>query len=263
MSVVVLTNTGGRPEAFDLCVEHMRRQCYTGEVTWIVAHDVDMPELAATQAMPSNWRVVPVRAPWTWRVGQNTQAQLLALGIRRAKASGAGELPLLIVEDDDYYPPQYLRRMTDAMRRVDAAFGVVGYARACYYNVGVLMYREMRNMHHASLCESGVIGRAVDEFLGICDARAKQRGNNGFIDIELWARANARHRGAHLMSGRPGTRPIGMKGLPGRAGIGSVHRVSGIWRPDPDGDWLRSHIGDEIASRYRRFAEVAHGRKPH
>jgi hypothetical protein len=257
--MIIVTPTGGRPEAFALCVGHMIRQTYVGEVDWVITHDVDMPELSATDVLPSHWRVHPVRAPWTWVAGMSTQAALLALGLRRAMEHGAGARPVLIVEDDDYYPPQYLVSMADAARKVWPECAAVGYMRAWYYNVRARCWKAMHNIAHASLCETAVIGRAVHELLRICDERARNPLRKGFIDIDLWHRMHQMHRKgiAYLMDRVPGARPIGIKGMPGRPGIGSGHRPSGRWTPDHDLSWLRQHIGAEDAEAYRRYGTEA------
>jgi hypothetical protein len=233
----------------------MIRQTYIGKVDWIIAHDVDMPELSATDVLPSNWRVHPVRAPWTWTEGMNTQAALMALGLRRAMEHGAEQRPVLIVEDDDYYPKQYLVSMEDGFRKVRPECAAVGYMRAWYYDVRARTWKAMYNIAHASLCETGVIGRAVHELLRICDERARHPHRKGFIDIDLWNRMHQMYRKGivYLMDQVPGARPIGIKGMPGRAGVGSGDRPNGGWTPDHDLAWLRRHIGDEDAEAYRRF----------
>jgi hypothetical protein len=257
--MIVVTPTGGRPEAFEFCVAYMVRQTYIGDVDWIIAHDIDMPELSATAIMPTNWRVHPVRAPWTWAEGMNTQAALMALGLRRAMEHGAGQRPVLIVEDDDFYPKQYLRRMADAFRRVSPACGAVGYIRTTYYNVHNRTWRAMHNHQHASLCETGVIGSAVDMLLRICDQRARNPHRKGFLDIDLWAGVHQVRRkdAVHFMEAKPGLRPVGIKGMPGRPGIGSGHRPNGKWTADHDLTWLREHIGFADAEAYRRFGKGA------
>jgi hypothetical protein len=41
---------------------------------------------------------------------------------------------------------------------------------------------------------------------------------------------------------------VGIKGLPGRAGLGVGHRPGTGWTPDPDFVRLRSWIGDDVDS---------------
>ena len=258
--MIVVTNTGGRPEALALCARWMTRQTYAGRVRWIVAHDIDLTdaEREALGAASARWEVETIRASWTWQRGRVTQAALLGLALRRARECVAHGEPVAIVEDDDYYPANYLRDVFGVAANCDPRFAVVGFRHATYYNVRHRMYRHMRNADHASLCETAVVGAALDVLMSICAARAASRDRSTFIDIELWARAGARKRHAEpvtmLGEGRPGTdRPLGIKGMPGRSGIGSGHAPGRNWARDPDGAWLAAAIGGD-ALEYRRFA---------
>lgn len=258
--MIVVTNTGGRPDALALCARWMARQTIGGPVSWIVAHDVDLTdaEREALDAMPAHWRVETIRADWTWRPGRITQAALLRLALRRARDVMAHGEPVAIVEDDDYYPARYLADIAEMAARCDPRYAVVGYSLATYYNVRHRMYRHMRNVSHASLCESAVVGEAVDMLMDICATRERSSDRKAFIDIEMWARARASKPHAEPMAmlceGAPGRdRPIGMKGLPGRGGIGSGHAPGRNWGRDPSLAWLRAAIGVD-AEHYARFA---------
>ena len=65
--------------------------------------------------------------------------------------------------------------------------------------------------------------------------RACQPGKE-FIDIKLWRG----HRDAILFGGH---RVVGIKGMPGRGGIGMGHKPGFSGQRDPKGELLRQWIG--------------------
>jgi hypothetical protein len=199
----------------------MARQTHQGELQWLVADDAD-PETPCTMGQ------TVVRPEPRWCPGQNTQARnLLAL------------LPLiqfdkvLFWEDDDWFTPNFLEAM-DA--RLDEA-SMVGEVHARYYNVQQRMYLRCSNRNHASLCQTGLRADLLPVFEEVC------RGASRFLDIALWQ--TVRH-GKCLY---PDSTCVGIKGLPGRTGIGRGHRpcLDGEWRCDPELKQLRQWVGEDAA----------------
>lgn len=234
--IQVLTVTGARPAAFELCARWMREQVYRGTVRWRIVHDTDdfcaggVDALRAT--LPSNWVVEAIRAPFTWVPGRNTQGANLALGCDGLDP----DVPTAIVEDDDCYAPSYLAWAEGASR-----FGsIVGEPCARYYNVATRRWKEMSNRGHSSLCSTVVRGEALPLLRRIAETAPK------FIDIELWRLASRRR----LTDGTV-RRVVGIKGLPGRAGIGCGHDAA-FGRPDADGRKLVEWIGQERAKIYAK-----------
>jgi len=225
--LTLLTATGARPAAWALCERWMARQDYTGPVRWVIVDDGAEPQPVAFRR--DGWHLVLVRPSPHWLPGQNTQARNLLKGLA---AVGADER-LAIIEDDDWYAPDWL---TTVNRELDRA-ELVGENRARYYNMQQRRGRQLANTGHASLCSTAMRGSALQDFAEACRARPK------FIDLELWRRAP----GKHLFGGN---RVVGMKGLPGRGGIGMGHGAAFNGQADADGLLLRSWVGDD-AEAYR------------
>lgn len=218
----LLTATGARPEAFALCERWMGAQTYEGPVTWIVVDDGPTP-LPVTKS-PKGWTQIVVRPAPFWQPGQNTQARNLLKGLDAIDVRQA----LVIIEDDDYYAPGWL----DTCVRELAHAELVGEDRARYYNLSLRRGRQLSNTRHSSLCSTALRGGAIDTLRKACELRPK------FIDLELWNR----HRSRRLFQGH---RVVGIKGLPGRGGIGMGHRDDFSGEYDPDGSLLRSWVGED------------------
>lgn len=218
----LLTATGARPEAFALCERWMAAQTYVGPVTWIIVDDG--PEPTPISRPPDDWTQVVVRPAPFWRVGQNTQARNLLKGLDAIDPKH----PVVIIEDDDHYAPDWLETAVRELAKAE----LVGECRARYYNLALRRGRQLRNEGHASLCSTAMRGTALQTFRWACERAPK------FIDLELWRR----HRSRHLFVGY---RVVGIKGLPGRGGIGMGHRDDFKGEYDPDGALLRQWVGDD------------------
>lgn len=235
--IQVLTTTGARPVAFDLCVRWMQRQTYAGAVRWIIVDDGPEPLVAPSMpvcvrsGLPGNWSVDVLRARPAWAPGQNTQARNLRAGLAAVDPA----LPLVIVEDDDWYAADWLETCAAGLRMAE----LFGEARTPYYHVGQRRGRLMGNADRASLCSTALRGRALAALSSIVSRHDQH------IDIWLWA-----HPGVSRAVVPP-KRVVGIKGLPGRAGIGIGHRPTG-WTPDPELELLRGWIGDD-AEAYACF----------
>ena len=216
--LTLLTATGARPEAWAICERLMARQTYAGQVRWVIVDDGPVAQPVAFQR--EGWTLEAVRPMPRWEAGQNTQARNLAAGL---EVIGADE-SVVIVEDDDYYAPGYLADMAKWLERRP----LVGEMRARYYNITTGKGREMGNVRHASLCSTGVRADGLRAF------RAAVAKADKFIDLTLW-----RSMPGRLYSTR---HVVGIKGMPGRGGIGSGH-MYGFGQPMNLRDW----IGEDAA----------------
>lgn len=227
--IYLITPTGGRPWALAKLAEHINRQTYDGRMTWIVADDCE--PATPIPAMRDDVLVVERRAPWRWSVGQNTQAQLMC----HALDGVPNDAIVIIMEDDDHYAPEHVANIVGALHD---GYDLVGEKVATYYNVKTRRWKEIPGVYHASLCTVGVRGDALKLLYAIC------AGDSRRIDMDLWQSYDKKAK--RLL----GTRyVIGIKGLPGRGGIGCGHRAS-FGDPDPTGNVLRSLIGNSCADEY-------------
>ena len=220
--LTLLTATGARPEAWTFCERWMLAQDYHGPVRWLVVDDGAQPQPIGFSR--DGWKLELIRPTPAWDLGQNTQARNLLAGL----AVIAPEDRVVIIEDDDWYASDWLSYVAKELETAD----LVGECRARYYNLAHRRARQMSNNSHASLCSTAIKGAAITSFREACERQPK------FIDLELWRRSKEKRVfGGH--------RVVGMKGLPGRHGIGIGHlrQFSGCY--DADGSLLREWIGGD------------------
>lgn len=224
--LTLLTMTGERPEAFALCQRWMARQTYTGPVRWIVVDDGRQESRIEAQ---ERWDVEVIRPEPLWSPGRNTQSRNVLAGLEAA----GPEARLVIIEDDDWYAPSWLEVCVAALARAE----LVGESHARYYNVAQRRARQLDNQYHASLCSTALRGEALNTLRRAC------QGSPDFIDIALWRD----HRNKLLFRG---SGVVGIKGLPGRPGIGVGHSPKFGGEPDEQRKILRSWIGADVAAYF-------------
>ncbi len=212
-SITIITPTGGRPEAFALCECWIGRQRWSGELQWIVVDDGPEPT-------PCTLGQTVIRPEPLWSEGQNTQARNLLAALPHVKHDR-----ILIVEDDDWYAPDYFEIM--AARLEESA--LVGERDTPYYHIAG-RYLVNPNERHGSLFQTGMRGSILP-----CLESACARGER-FLDITLFRDGDGK---LFPSSGRS----VGIKGLPGRPGIGMGHRHWMGWQEDRDSKVLRQWVG--------------------
>ncbi len=222
--LTLLTATGARPEAWAICERLMLRQDYAGPVHWIIVDDGPMAQPVTFKR--KGWTLQVIRPLPEWKPGQNTQARNLLAGLRDVDCRDR----LVIIEDDDHYAPDWLRIADAALTAAE----LVGEFRARYYNIRLRRARQLSNTAHASLCSTAMRGEAIEAFRHACESGTK------FIDLKLW-----HHHGSRYLFG--GNRVCGIKGLPGRGGIGMGHAADFAGTADPDGRILRDWVGDDAS----------------
>jgi hypothetical protein len=146
---------------------------------------------------------------------------------------------ILIIEDDDYYCPEYIERM---VVRLSGQWDLVGEAKARYYNVKYRKYKTNNNRKSASFCQTAIRTRAIDALYVSC-----LRENSSFIDTRLWDKNIKKNVFEDFVS------VIGIKGMPGRLGIGSGHRPSKNYKDDKDLTKLKQWLPEEAVEFYSQF----------
>ena len=222
----ILTPTGDRPQAFDLCQTWIAGQTLHPR-QWIVVDDgqeVTQP----TSSFITNF----VR-----RNRGTERMHTLPFNILAA-------LPLIVtpivimVEDDEWYAPEYLEKMYSLLSQKDVY--VAGQANSLYYRLPTREHRYCGNTHHASLCVTGFRTEALQSMMDACTECIAEAVP--FVDMKLWGKfpgGKLTHDHLH----------VGMKGLPGRPGttMGWRKDVTGMgWTPDPKLEALYSFIGPDI-----------------
>lgn len=218
--IYIITPTGGRPDALLLLAGYINRQTYSGPMHWIIVDDVDPPSKVPT--MRDGIRMSVIYPPWRWS-GANTQAQSMACGLEHVPDDAS----LIVMEDDDWYSPQHIETRVDELQTSE----LVGERVARYYNVASMRYRIIPSIVHSSLAATACRGGALALLRHICESGSRR------IDIDLWS-----HYQGHLSNT---AHVVGIKGLPGRAGIGVGHRKD-FGTHDPDGGVLAEWIGRDV-----------------
>jgi hypothetical protein len=121
-------------------------------------------------------------------------------------------------------------------------FDLVGESCARYYQIGTGRYKQLANSQHSSLCSTAMKGPALELFRRVCQRADK------FLDLSLWQRF------AGTRSLRSTQMVVGIKGLPGRPGIGAGHKPEFSGQVDEDGSILRQWTGANH-DLYERFHE--------
>jgi hypothetical protein len=228
--VTLITCTGGRPEAWALCQHYIARQSYKGPIQWIVVYDTPgtPPIISDEIKVCKNVQLEIYLGPKEWRLGINTQRYNQDLAIKYVK----GDF-VFVIEDDEFYKATYVETMLWFLQRYDIA----GEAQSHYYNIKERCWLLMNNFTHTSLCQTAIRVSKLD----LLD-RATNSGQL-FFDIALYEIIkNEKHNS--LLFNFQGL-VYGMKGLPGKVGIGGGHRdfKEQHYNKDPVFNTLREWLG--------------------
>lgn len=220
--LVIITPTGDRPEAWELCQQWMLAQDYAGPVRWIIVDDGKKAQEVTFER--DGWTLDVIRPKPRWRHGDTTQCRNILCALEAVSENDR----IVFIEDDDYYAPHWI----SAMARMLDVNHLVGISHSKYYNVHTSRFQIMPNGDHASLSCTALRGTAIESLNRIC------RDGSASIDVELWA--ECKNKALFSMEGN-----VGIKGLPGRGGMGVGHRKE-FGRPDPGRCVLKRWIGDDV-----------------
>lgn len=245
MNIHLITCTGDRPLSFALCKRFVKRWSQTRNINWIIVDDGKLPYGAPTPANKSQV-VTYIRRQ---SVNESPQQSFInnlwcALGELKGETNDA----VFFIEDDDYYSPGYLGAMLNGLRSSQ----LCGLTTAKYFNASNLRWREITNGSHSSLCGTALrYGdgiRALQEAIRRCEAKGSIS-----VDVELWQVAALLRLKTLRLQDSAAPLTVGLKGLPGRKGLGIGHRPPSSWEVDsPDCAKLRSWLGDDF-KLYERF----------
>ncbi len=241
--IALITPTGYRKHQIELCHRWMQKQTYTGEVLWVIVDDCE--PVTTTDIginFGDNWTVEKVYPKPLWRPSTNTQGRNISVGINRAlDMIDEKEIEaFFIIEDDDYYKPQYLERMMCHL----GDRKIVGETHTVYYNAFWRRYCVNQNGSHVSLFQMAFKPELLPVF--------RSCYNEKFIDYIFYRKLNERGFKKDEKFFREGNLAVGIKGIPGRGGIGAGHKDMAGMLPDPEMKYLKSIIGDD-AKQYERY----------
>jgi hypothetical protein len=249
--ITLITATGERPKAFELCSMYvMRFDRPNVPIQWIVVDDSVEDSFASLKD-----RNNPIYSERTMMRFVSEGIECLFFKPRHRWRPGLNTLPLnlteafeyvkydavFFIEDDDWYSRHYLLRQYEALICNGAM--IVGETPSRYYHVPTKQVRILKSVSHASLCQTGINSCILPMLSEICNNTTQA------IDFNLWSA----FIGLDSQILRESFNCVGIKGLPGRPGIGIGHtpqRHPGQWRSDRDLSILNSWIGPDVALYY-------------
>lgn len=199
-SITCITCTGDRIVAFDLCARWMQDQTIIPS-QWIVIDDGKIP----MANIPKNCEYIR-REPQ-----KNDPLHTMVINLKLALSKVTGD-KIIIIEDDEYYAPEYIKEMSKQLNGYD----LVGIGKSKYYNIQAFKYYQHNGKEfsdHASLAQTAFKKSLIPSILG------KMNGDQ-FLDLRIWQGLKGN---AHILVDDKEILYVGMKGLPGRSGIGSGH----------------------------------------
>jgi hypothetical protein len=185
--------------------EYINAQTYQGPLKWIIVDDCD-PE-TRIPGVRAGIDVKVIRPGWRWQSGMNTQAECMRIGLLDVPEDAV----LFVLEDDDIYLTDY---MMTALRMLEQA-ELVGEIDSRYYNIATVRWNILKGRFHSSMAATACRGEALRLLREVCDDKICK-----MLDVKLWKKFTGSKR---LMLSE---NVIGVKGLPGRPGIGVGHRAS-------------------------------------
>ena len=223
--IALITPTGARPDQIKLCAHFMQRQDYSGEVLWIITDDCSP---STTEFIGPDfrqgWVIKKLHPKPYWKEGQNTQGRNMSVAINECKKHILEAI--FIIEDDDYYKPEYIRKTLEKLKGYD----ITGEKQTIYYNVTIQRWIENGNDIWSSLFQTAFTPKIIPVIETLYTEK--------FIDFVLFRKVDCVNLFKENLS-------IGIKGQPGRSGIGAGHGWIQHMHPDPDGSMLQELIGED------------------
>ncbi|MBA7673767.1 hypothetical protein ES703_81971 [subsurface metagenome] len=158
---------------------------------------------------------------------------------------------ILVIEDDEYYASKYVETMATKLNDYE----IVGIGRSKYYHLPTGGYFIIGNVWHASLAETAFRRSLLSEFEGLLNT------TDDYLDMQFWriVRGNGHEL---IFFDKNSLLYVGIKGLPGRYGIGVGHdpnfRFYRKFPPDVSRRILRQWIPDN--DDYNLYINIINGK---
>ncbi len=235
-SYTIITPTGGRPEAFRLCAEYVKRQSIS-PAQWIVVDDgIDALDISVLDAP----YLCYVRREQSCNDPAHTISVQILAALRRITTDY-----VVIMEDDDWYSPFYCERMIHKLMEGKGYF-LVGQGGTIYYHLSG-RYMINKNLKHASLCQTAFRSSILNKIEKTCSAC-----RTPFLDLEIWNSKVSKN----IFIGEPLC--IGIKGMPGRKGTTrGWDKKYPRYTKDKNFQFLEKYIGSDVL-QYKRIAETCY-----
>jgi hypothetical protein len=246
----LITPTGDRYETLMLTFEYMKRQTFVrngGLVAWHIVDDGKTDAASRVVAEHSDSEMANHNiVVYHHRLEHNPKY----VGPRSLARNISAVLNLItahkiaIIEDDDCYHEAHLQELSD---RLDHSW-MAGTVWQRYYHLPSRSYRVFRNRGSA-FCSTGFIRPLVRVLSEVCQD-CFERNSKG-LDARFWQLVQLAGYKVDIYEPSDDTpQVVGMKGLPGREGIGVGHRPK-KFLPDPQMTVLKKWVGEDYFPAYR------------
>lgn len=245
-NICVITLTGTRPVALELCYKYFERQTLLEKkgynVTWIIVDDGGIPTAFPNlylQKQNVNQIILNPKPSWDEKSG-NTFVRNFKTALEAVPLDS--EI-CIVYEDDDWYSSDYFEwvvsnHTTDNM--------ILGESHSYYYNLRWQKSNSRTYPNYAAFAQTSFSSGLIPYLQWTLD------NHKDSYDMHFWKKA-PEETFLSLCPNIHNMHVIGMKSLPGRSGIGRGHTKNsgGIWLPDTKTfSTLRSYVGNEDALAY-------------
>jgi glycosyltransferase involved in cell wall biosynthesis len=215
---------------------------------WIVVDDFQTPTKCTMG------QKVIRRTPY-WRPKENT----LQLNLLEGLKAITGDI-VLIIEDDDWYHPNYIENMMKKFQKYFDEFEncaseslalnkpslIVAEAFSKYYNIKNYSYMIHPNITHGSLFQTGFTADLIPQILSYLNMYQRER----FFDRILWRTIKSCHK---IMFMTKYSWSVGIKNLPGRSGLGCGHNHKMRYVDESSFETLTNWIGKNDTIFYQKI----------
>lgn len=239
----VITPTGDRPQAFELSRKWMEHQTIK-PIRWIIVDDGKVPMELQN---PKEYEYYVRREPT-----EQDPKHTLTLNIKESLPFLQGD-KVIFWEDDEYYAPAYLERMVSKLN----PHLIVGIGCAIYYHIYTGGYMILGNMKHCSLAETA-FHISILPLIEECIDKGMQKD---WLDCNIWREVQRKKNSTHPLIFQDDKEPlfVGIKGMPGRFGIGIGHQTKSYKLHD---DKKRTVLKSWIPKDYQTYLDlIAEGKK--
>ena len=233
----IITPSGDRPLQFSLCMEWMKRQDFKDRVHWIIADD-SIDGYYDVSGMPDNWEITHLKIHRNKTPEYSSQGENLFLALNAIKYD-----KIVMIEDDDYYSNYWLSLCSTHLD----SYGMFGVKNLINYNLGnrTWLHKTYAGRDNNPMCSTSLRSDLVPELKLICTS------NMDSFDHLIWEKKKTFYLKEYTIPP-----VIGIKGLPGRAGMTTKHRRV-LPNQDPTLQSFKQLVGEEAFYLYEeKFPEL-------
>ena len=223
---IAITCTGDRPEQFAICLMLMQKQTVKPD-KWLIVDDGTIP---LDTANLSDYAEYIRREPQA-----NEPNHTLALNLKQAVKNLSFNDKVIFIEDDDYYPADWIERCTDALLEVDLAG-----CDSRYYQLSENRYKRIVEKKSV-LANTALTGFAITYLSSILN------NLNWDVDMRLW-RGYGGSKNNKILEADGKLHPVGLKMWnTGRPGLTRSWSKREDFYEDPDRAKLKEWLGSDYA----------------